>query len=283
MRHHHRSAFTLIELLVVIAIIAILSIVVVLTLNPAQLLMQSRDANRIADLANLNESLGIYSEDQGGSFGNASTTYISISDPAATSTAGDQCQGLGLPTLIPTSTVYHCAASSTYRNPTGTGWIPINFSSISFGTPLSVLPSDPINTTSSGDYYTYISGQPSAGTYELLARMESQKYTSSNGGAAANDGGYSNQYNEVGKDLTLALNVPENLNHISSTDYLAFDQSGLVGYWPLNEGNGATAIDQSGNGGNGTWSGAQAGTSGYYSVGKIGSWAGYFNASRVLR
>ena len=38
----------MIELLVVIAIIAIVSVVVLLVLNPAQLLMQSRDSNRVS-------------------------------------------------------------------------------------------------------------------------------------------------------------------------------------------------------------------------------------------
>ena len=50
MRKSSRSAFTLIELLVVIAILAILAVVVVLVLNPAELLKQSRDANRLSDM-----------------------------------------------------------------------------------------------------------------------------------------------------------------------------------------------------------------------------------------
>ena len=46
--------------------------------------------------------------------------------------------------------------------------------------------------------------------------------------------------------------MPEDLDRVTSTDYLLFDPSGLVGYWPLNEGAGNTAHDQSGNGDNGT-------------------------------
>src|ERR1039458_7608646 len=101
--YHPRKGFTLIELLVVIAIIAILAVVVVLTLNPAELLRQSRDANRVSDLATLNAAINIYNTDQSGastySLGAASTSNPSIYDPAATSTAGDQCQGLGMPVL----------------------------------------------------------------------------------------------------------------------------------------------------------------------------------------
>lgn len=96
----HQSVFTLIELLIVIAVIAILSVVVILVLNPAELLRQSRDSNRIADMASLNSALGIYSSDQStGSLGTINTIYVSIPDPTATSTTGDQCQGLGLPML----------------------------------------------------------------------------------------------------------------------------------------------------------------------------------------
>jgi prepilin-type N-terminal cleavage/methylation domain-containing protein len=47
-----RSGFTLIELLIVIAIIAILSVVVVLALNPAEMLRESRDNNRVSDMDN---------------------------------------------------------------------------------------------------------------------------------------------------------------------------------------------------------------------------------------
>jgi prepilin-type N-terminal cleavage/methylation domain-containing protein len=90
------NGFTLIELLVVIAIIAILAVVVILTLNPVELLRQSRDANRLSDMSTLSDALNVYSVDQSGnpafSMGQASTTYVSVFDPTATSTAGDQCE-----------------------------------------------------------------------------------------------------------------------------------------------------------------------------------------------
>src|SRR5579863_4498952 len=65
-----RKGFTLIELLVVIAIIAVLAVVVVLTLNPAELLRQARDSNRISDFATLKSALSLYAEDV-----NTSTPY----------------------------------------------------------------------------------------------------------------------------------------------------------------------------------------------------------------
>ena len=80
-----RGGFTLIELLIVIAIIAILAVAVVITLNPAEMLAQGRDANRLSDLSTFNSAMNLYNEDAGGSvsFGTAGTTYISIPDPTA--------------------------------------------------------------------------------------------------------------------------------------------------------------------------------------------------------
>jgi prepilin-type N-terminal cleavage/methylation domain-containing protein len=55
--------------------------------------------------------------------------------------------------------------------------------------------------------------------------------------------------------------------------------SGLVGYWPLDEGSGGTARDYSGSVDIGTWHGSGAGTSGYYSAGAAGPWAGTFDGA----
>jgi len=190
------KGFTLIELLVVIAIIAILAVVVVLTLNPAELLKQSRDSNRVSDMDTLTHALSLYQQDlSANSLGTASTTYISIPDPQASTTAGDQCQGLGLATS--SLFTWHCASSSTYRNTDGTGWIPINFSSMSTKSPLGSLPVDPTNQTSSGLFYTY---QMSGTKYEFTANLESQKYQTTE----ANDGGNYSDLFEKGASLALA-------------------------------------------------------------------------------
>jgi prepilin-type N-terminal cleavage/methylation domain-containing protein len=174
--HHHpsgRKAFTLIELLVVIAIIAILTVVVIVTLNPAELLRQSRDANRVSDLATLNSAINLYITDQTGvsgfSLGTSTLTYLSIPDPSATTTAGTNCSGL----FVTASTSFNCGASQTFRAVNGQGWIPLNFSSISTGAPFGTLPVDPTNNTSSNLYYTY---QTDGSTFKIRAVPESQKY-----------------------------------------------------------------------------------------------------------
>jgi len=179
--YRRRSAFTLIELLVVIAIIAILAVVVLVTLNPAELLRQSRDSNRLSDLATLNSAINIYNEDQGGgagySLGSPSITYLSISDPAASTTARTNCVGVG-GTIATNTPYFNCPASSTARNVNGQGWIPINFTTMSAGSPIGSLPVDPTNSTSSNLYYTY---QTNGSTYRLNAIPESQKYQASLG------------------------------------------------------------------------------------------------------
>ena len=264
-----KEAFTLIELLVVIAILAILFIVVLLVLNPAELLAQSRDADRIQDLATLSSALGYYVEDAASngavtSLGNASTSYVSVPDPSATSTLGDACQGLSLLPL-PFSYSYHCASPSSYRNVNGMGWIPVNFSSISVGSPISQLPQDPTNATSSRLYYAYATN---GSQYELTAAMESAKYQlGGSNDVISNDGGVLATVYEKGTKLGL--------------EPLDYGDPTLVGWWSFNEGTGSIAYDYSGNNATGSWSGVQIGTNGtYYSTNaKVGTYSGDFDGT----
>jgi prepilin-type N-terminal cleavage/methylation domain-containing protein len=227
-----KKGFTLIELLVVVGIIAILAIVVLLVVNPAELLKQGRDATRVSDMGTLNKAISLYYQDGRDNpnmlfMGTSSVIYVSIPDPAATSTAGDQCQGLGLPTA-PSGTVYQCAATSNYMKVDGTGWIPINFNSYSAGSVISQLPDDPTNTTSTGLYYTYAT-DGNAG-FKVTAFLESQK----DGPQMAKDSGTDSLLYEKGSNLALAAG------------------RGLIAYWPLSEGSGAIAYDLSGAGDNAT-------------------------------
>jgi prepilin-type N-terminal cleavage/methylation domain-containing protein len=257
----HSSGFTLIELLVVIAIIAILAVVVVLTLNPAQLLAQSRDANRVSDMATLTSALNLYTTDQAGAatfnMGNASDTYISVYDPAATST--NNCPSLGLAALNASSgQAWLCASSSSYRT-NAAGWIPVNLSQISAGSPIGNLPVDPTNQTSTGLFYAYNTNGPQ---FEVTADLESQKYKA--------------QYGNV-PQTTL---FPEVVSGGNPTISALFNPAGLIGYWPMDEGSGSSTIDVSGNGNNGTWSGTPSGSnSTYYIAGKVGAYAADFNGS----
>ncbi len=226
----HSSAFTLIELLLVIAIIAILSVVVVLSLNPAELLRRSRDSNRVSDLDTLTHAISLYQTDQGtsgtsGFMGTSSIIYVSLPDASST------CGSWNLPTS-PTGYTYQCSSPPTYRSITGTGWLPLNFQTITTGNPLGQLPIDPTNASSTGLYYTYTTN---GSQFEITSLFES------------------NQYKAQYAQNPSIPNYPEvNARGSSLTINPLWSTNGLVGYWNLDEGTGTTALDLSGNGNGGT-------------------------------
>ncbi len=190
------KGFTLIELLVVLALVAILSVVVILTLNPAELLKQARDSNRTSDLSTLKSAISLFMADVNvtpTSLGAAGTCYYSY--VATTATVG--CGG-----AFPTSTTNGTTTYAGVRNINGTGWIPVNFSAISSGAPIGQLPVDPVNT--SAFYYTYGVGTSSNQLFEIDAKMESTKYSTTGGSELlTSDGGNNNGWYETGTTLSL--------------------------------------------------------------------------------
>ncbi len=174
------KGFTLIELLVVIAIIAILAVVVVLTLNPAELLRQARDSNRISDFATIKSAITLYQED-------VSTTTALCSSTSTTCANDLYLSGTTSTPVIATTSfdatttgawgfagVEGAVVTSTSRLVTGTGWIPINLTAISSGAPISSWPVDPINTGS--NFYIYAATSSGAGAWKIATKTESAKY-----------------------------------------------------------------------------------------------------------
>ncbi|MDD4931630.1 MAG: LamG domain-containing protein [Candidatus Colwellbacteria bacterium] len=226
-RHHDGiKSFTLVELLIVIAILAVLAAAVVIVLNPAELLAQARDSQRVTDLRSLSDSINIWVTDNPSSpMGSSQTVYISIPDTSST------CANIsGLPSL-PVGWTYHCSLTADLKKIDGSGWMPLNFNSIFGGSPISFLPIDPTNDTSSGRFYTYTSG----GSYELTALMEAEKHD-----ASISDGGIFPSLYQVG-------------NHIDLTPISR--DIGLIGYWKFDEGEGAVSSDSTGKWGNATLNG----------------------------
>lgn len=232
--------FTLIELLIVIGVLAVLSVAVVVTLNPAELLRQARDATRLSDLATLNRAINIASFDASG--GAPNIIYVSIPDPVLTSPQTSLCPNLGLPSA-PTGWSYRCVSQEDLRKTNSTGWVPINFQAFSAGSPLSALPIDPVNTAASGFYYTYVTG----GSYMVTALLESQKYLTQ---SATRDGGSDNSRIELGNDTGLWAGA-----------------SGLVGFWKFEN----DFTDSSGRNNHGVGSGGAT-----FATGKVGQ-AGVFD------
>ncbi len=196
------QGFTLIELLVVIGIVAILSVVVILTLNPAQLLKQARDSNRISDLATIRSGLSLYLADvssptlASSSFGYThcySTSGLPATS-ACTSAAFATSTGLG-------ANATSSLATSTAVN--ALGWIPVHFDLISSGAPMGSLPVDPVNNAT--NFYAYGAASTSL-TFKVVASgMESTKYGFGTVGTdvVSTDGGNSTSSYEVGTNLAL--------------------------------------------------------------------------------
>lgn len=129
------KGFTLVELLVVIAIIAILAAVVVLIINPLELIRRGRDSTRLSDFANLQ-------------------TAINVTVQEATGT-GVLCGGAACTTAVSGK-----STDANARLTDGTGWVKVNLgaqNSLSVPT----LPIDP-NGNNTTNHYTYCGGQVSS-------------------------------------------------------------------------------------------------------------------------
>jgi len=179
-----KKGFTLLELLIVIGILAILSTTMILVINPAEILKKARDSQRISDLNTLKSAIAYY--------------ITSTSSPS-----------IGLSTQTYASNVpnVNCgrttASTSTLLTVDGSGWIPINFNSLTGGSPIASLPQDPNPSTAVDSnpsrYYVYL---PNASdyTFTLVANMESATYSAQEG----TDGGNIPTLYEVGTAMLLS-------------------------------------------------------------------------------
>jgi prepilin-type N-terminal cleavage/methylation domain-containing protein len=174
-----KRGFTLIELLVVIGILAILTAAVVVVLNPAQLLAQARDAQRLSDFDSLRSAISLY-------LATASTPAV-VEDPQCTvGELSDFALDAGV-----------CAENADTLVD-GDGWVQINLTGAVGGSPLSALPLDPTNA---GDYFYSYVGSSTALTFEINAILESTKYHS----RMEFDGGTNVEVYEVGTAPGLGL------------------------------------------------------------------------------
>lgn len=193
------KGFTLIELLIVIAIIAVLAVVVVLTLNPAELLRQARDSTRLSDIASINGALAFYLADIPQGFAVSGNGSGSLSNRCfAYPTSTDGCTAMGF-----AATPDGNSTSTGSRSIDGNGWIPLNFSDVSTGSPFGILPVDPVSATSSANPLYYRAAFTTT-TYKIIAVMESDKF--SNGGGSdveSTDGGQNADLFEAGSNLAL--------------------------------------------------------------------------------
>lgn len=173
--HHtkqkQQKGFTLVELLIVITILVILGVVVVVLIDPAEILAQSRDAQRISDLAALKGATQLVLSN---SLPGTSVCYST--NPPETTTNPDANTYVSLPDVSHTN-AYVFTATSTRQLADSTGWTKINFTGLSSGSALASLPTDPTNTLASGLYYRWgCNFNGSKYQYEFDAALESAKY-----------------------------------------------------------------------------------------------------------
>ena len=161
-----KTGFTLLELLIVIAILAVLAGLVVLTLDPVEMLKKARDVQRMNDLSQLKTSIGLLQ---------AEVTVPNIGSSTCTK-------------ILP------CSSTGTLAVD-GTGWAKIDFTDM-VSSPITILPKDPVNDGTNVYYYV------ASGTdYEFRTKLESDTYSGNM--AATSDGGDDESYYEVGTDLTI--------------------------------------------------------------------------------
>jgi len=182
MTNTNNKGFTLIELLVVIAIIGVLAAVVLLAINPAEMLRKSRDTNRMSDMITMRKAID--------------ATVASGSADLATAagcTFASPCKGISTATRGVTATL------TTY-----TGWARVNL--VGF---LATLPVEPsattykilggtVDTTGAvpGYYFATIGND-----YRLATYLESV----GNSTKASGDGGTMPTMFETGTDLTTVI------------------------------------------------------------------------------
>lgn len=197
MNNINKKGFTLLELVIVIGILAVLGAVSVLVLNPAQLFAQARDTTRLNDIGVMRNAIALYvstvsSPDMDGSLACATDCFVNDGTGMAANCGGRHA-------------VARVTTPNLDRAVDGTGWIPVNFTAVSGGPALSVLPVDPTKYTDGSAYFYSYACDNTTKTYELNANLESTRYTSGDDNREDTDGGDDDNIYEVGTDSGLDL------------------------------------------------------------------------------
>jgi len=227
-----QRGFTLLEVTMVVFILAIVSTLVILVINPAEILARTRDAQRISDIAALIAAIEVYQVeapnpslgggtamadpnclgDGGSPFNISARIFYSVpestinlndrTDPAVGDDAPEDADW-----AAPGSELnLQAATNSDVGLVDGSGWLPMDFTSVDIGSPISNLPLDPVNTvalvagaTNTDFVYRYACDMSGPPEFEINAVLESNKI----GVKMAEDGGDNDNYYEAGKSLRL--------------------------------------------------------------------------------
>ena len=215
MKKNKKGGFTLLELLIVIAILAILSVALVIVLNPAETLKKARDAQRISDLSTIKTAIGLYMTSVSPAYlGGTADNVFCKATPSTAWAAGPKISYSYAGTAI-SDTTLDGSSVAVFRQLTtpaaasavdGTGWIPVNFSAIAGGSPISNIPLDPVNTiaapatVASTDLTYRYACSITPLSFEIDAQLESDAYTITDN-KRASDGGNNANFYETGTNL----------------------------------------------------------------------------------
>jgi len=159
--------------LIVITILAALAAAVVVVLNPAELLAQARDAQRLSDMTTMRDAVNLF----------ITQVIIRPTTPLLCSPAGTHIEtgctaghctfahaAGGSPFFPATCTVPGTAA---VRLINGTGWVTANLTNMHGGSPVAALPIDPVNNAT---FFYAFRADGVNNTFRLATRLESVRH-----------------------------------------------------------------------------------------------------------
>ncbi|PIR98390.1 MAG: hypothetical protein COT88_01970, partial [Candidatus Colwellbacteria bacterium CG10_big_fil_rev_8_21_14_0_10_41_28] len=163
----------------------ILATAAVVVLNPVELLRQARDSQRLADLDTVAAAISLWLADE---------PNPSFSD------VGPNSDSTGATSCFFTASSSACTVDTDY-DVDGTGWVGVNFTQVSGGSPIETLPRDPVG---SATYFYAFFANDTAKTFELNTTLESTKFATDED-LDGTDGGDDAAVYEVGNDPGLDL------------------------------------------------------------------------------
>ncbi len=205
-REHYKKGLTLIEVIIILALLSIFYGFFITFFKISNFFVIARDNQRINDLVLLNSVLNLYLQN---------ATSIDLDGPYLSQRAIDEAT----PTIfvsVPSEVEYfppystnsiayqvYQQSRNNYRAIDGKGWIPIDFTEISYTGNISQLPVDPINTKEGNFFYLYAFRVDPFG-YELSCFLEYPEFQ--RGGKkdkVSRDGGNDDQRFEIGTNLEI--------------------------------------------------------------------------------
>jgi len=196
-----KKGFTLIELLVAVGIFTVILGIIFTFFNPIEFAKRQRDIKRINDLNSLASAIETCIAVNPNCNLGYDDSFIYISVPSGK-------ENIPSTTTDATGKTWfiHTVTSSDLYNINGTGWLPVDFSSLRYS-PLSSLPVDPINSFSQKYFYSYVFNKNTK-EFEINANLEYSAFRK-NGRSdkTSKDGGSDLEIYEVGNNKCLIYNT----------------------------------------------------------------------------